>query len=362
MPPLFVGLPSTAEQIDSLESFFDGMDGAPSVPSNGSIGEVLSALSEGIEVIFTKSEKDIKSFFNEFCALQQKLRRGDSNEETIVNRVIAGITKDTGSDQAKIRLLQLNNFYNFFPFDSNYRFNFFLNILTYSVETGLTKAVVPVLHQVDEMLPLWGASAEQKREIYSAISKVLGISCPGSNSLYQALKKYLETFENSEDDVSTANQAAIDAAVLAIQLEDVKRCDDLIELRAVKQLQGQKIYDLLYLFSQKNLDSFEAFNKENAGFLSDNGLCAEQCAKKMRILSLTSLASEKKILQYSQIAEALCVDSADAEIWVISAISTGLIDARIDQANEQVFIRHSSQRSFNESDWKSLQKNSGCMD
>ena len=57
MPPVFVGIPSTAELIDSLTSYFDGMDSKPSIPEEGTIEEVLTGFSKGIEPIFTKSEK-----------------------------------------------------------------------------------------------------------------------------------------------------------------------------------------------------------------------------------------------------------------------------------------------------------------
>ena len=56
MPIVFVDPPPTAEQMDSLASFFDGMKDAPSIPEKGSIGVVLAAITKGLDLIFTKSE------------------------------------------------------------------------------------------------------------------------------------------------------------------------------------------------------------------------------------------------------------------------------------------------------------------
>merc|ERR1712137_1141722 len=355
MPPVFVGIPSTDELIDSIGSYFDGMNNKPSIPEDGTIAEVLEAITKGTEQIFTKSEKDIKSFFAEFCALFQKLK-SDEASLNIVEQIIPIITKET-SDQPKLRLSILNRFYNFFPYNSNLRYNFFLSILHYTVAIDLTKAIIPALCQVDELLQNWGASTTQKREIYKAICQVYLVSNPNSPKLFENQKKYLETYQGNEDDVSDAKQCAVDASVLALKLENVNRCDDLLELRAVKQLQSdsthQKLYELLQLFCEQKLDAFEAFNKGNSEFFGTAGLSVEDCRKKMRLFSLTTLAAESNTLSYSQIAEQLSIEEGEVESWVICADQ--LVDARMDQANEKVYIRHANSRSFGDDEWKTLQ-------
>ena len=114
-------------------------------------------------------------------------------------------------------------------------------------------------------------------------------------------------------------------------------------LTCIIQLQSdsthQKLYELLQLFCEQKLDAFEAFNKGNSEFFGTAGLSVENCRKKMRLFSLTTLAAESNILSYSQIAEQLNIEEGEVESWVICAIADQLVDARMDQANEKVYIR-----------------------
>ena len=102
----------------------------------------------------------------------------------------------------------------------------------------LTKAVLPALKDVDELLRNWGATTQQKRDIYKAIYQVYSATNPNSKMVFENERKYLETYQGNEDDVSEAKQCAADAAVLAVKLDDINRCDDLLELRAVKQVRS----------------------------------------------------------------------------------------------------------------------------
>jgi len=357
MPIVFVDPPPTAEQMDSLASFFDGMKDAPSIPEKGSIGVVLAAITKGLDLIFTKSETDIKAFFAEFSALLQKLSEKDKDLPYIVSGLLEAATKETG-EQSKLRLSILNSFYNLFRYDSNFRCEIFLNILQYSIASELTKAVVPVLDQVDRLLQEWNATPQQKRDTYKAIVDVLGNSNPNSMKLFENQKKFLKAIEDTED-MSVAAEVAVSASVLAMKLDEIHQVDDLLELKAVQHLasvpEHKTTFELLKIFCEGNLNSFEEFVKTNSSTLGDLGLSFEDFKKKMRLLSLSALSNGQTALKYSQIADCLQIGSEEVEYWVISAISANIIDAKIDQANEQVFIRRSTQRVFDASEWKSLQ-------
>lgn len=63
MPPIFIGLPSTGEQIDSLCSYFDGIEGANvEVSESASIAEALVKLSSNAHLVFSREEKGLIYF------------------------------------------------------------------------------------------------------------------------------------------------------------------------------------------------------------------------------------------------------------------------------------------------------------
>ena|SRR3990167_2888837 len=68
---------------------------------------------------------------------------------------------------------RLNNLYNFFPSDSKFRYQLFLQILKYAVESNNTFAVISVFPTVPTLFEEWRAKDEQKRNIYKEMYNVL---------------------------------------------------------------------------------------------------------------------------------------------------------------------------------------------
>ena len=109
------------------------------------------------------------------------------------------------------------------------------------------------------------------------------------------------------------------------------------------------------LFAEENIDSYETFKKSNSDIFATVGLSEEECTHKIKLLTLTSLACEKKNLSYNDIQQALHIEADQVEEWIIQAISAGLIDAKLNQIDETITVRTSQHRTFKDSQWKQLQ-------
>merc|ERR1712063_90547 len=348
----FVGLPVTEEQIDSLASYFDGIEGAPKISTEGRIGEVLLELAKSADLLFSLSEKDVRAFFGEFNALFQKMRSGDDYEAPIVETLLSNITKDTSSGAA-LRIQLLNRLYNLFNAKSRYRCQIFLAILQFALASDNTGVVVSVSDRLDEITRQWEVNVEKKREISKLMCEITKKNSPQSKQALAAAVRYLRSFENTSDDVSAAQDIAKDALVLSLRLEDMY--EDILELRAVEQLKDDKTYQLVKLFAEENIDSYETFKKSNSDIFATVGLSEEECTHKIKLLTLTSLACEKKNLSYNDIQQALHIEADQVEEWIIQAISAGLIDAKLNQIDETITVRTSKHRTFKDSQWKQLQ-------
>jgi len=112
---------------------------------------------------------------------------------------------------------------------------------------------------------------------------------------------------------------------------------------------------LLQIFQEGKLEDFEAFVKGNEATLSENGLSKDDCIRHMRLLSLCSLAAEHEEIPYSAIASTLHVDDSEVENWVIAAVSSGLLSAKMDQLQKVVMVESCVVRKFGIEQWKSLQ-------
>jgi translation initiation factor 3 subunit M len=75
----------------------------------------------------------------------------------------------------------------------------------------------------------------------------------------------------------------------------------------------------------------------------------------MRLLSLCSLAAEHEEIPYAAIVSTLKVQPEEVESWVIQAVSSGLILAKMDQLQQVVMVERCVVRRFGIEEWKSLQ-------
>ena len=78
------------------------------------------------------------------------------------------------------------------------------------------------------------------------------------------------------------------------------------------------------------------------------------CADKMRLLTLVSLGHTAKELSYASIATALQVDASEVEGWVLQAIGSGLLTAKMDQVREVVAVSNCAERDFGKAQWERL--------
>jgi len=197
-------------------------------------------------------------------------------------------------------------------------------------------------------------------------------SLPFSPSVpqYYSLVRYLQTIQPTEKEViAEAKEEAVKAASLAIKLPEIQQCDDILEISAIKQLETDqthsRLYQLLKLFACDKLDDFVSFNEKNPDYLNSIGsssailskkkktnssflhsfiflllgISHDESLKKIRLLSLATLAVDHQELPYSLVSKTLSIEETEVEQWVILAISADLIDAKLDQLKKLIIVR-----------------------
>lgn len=117
------------------------------------------------------------------------------------------------------------------------------------------------------------------------------------------------------------------------------------------------LFALLKVFQEGKLEDYQAFIKASGGesVLSNWGLSSDKCTRYIRILSLCSLAAEHEEIPYQVVADTLQTKPVDVEKWVIAAVSSGLLSAKMDQLQQQVIVERCVVRKFDMDQWKALQ-------
>lgn len=108
--------------------------------------------------------------------------------------------------------------------------------------------------------------------------------------------------------------------------------------------------------SEKELEDYNDFRDEHDGFIEEEGLDNSKIHRKMRLLTLASLAAStsSRELEYKRIAKALQVPSEDVEMWVIDVIRAGLVEGKLSQQKQMFLVHRTTYRVFGEKQWREV--------
>jgi len=115
-------------------------------------------------------------------------------------------------------------------------------------------------------------------------------------------------------------------------------------------------HELLEIFSEKDLEDYVDFNDEHDGFIEKEGLDNEVLYRKMRLLTLASVAAttNSRELEYQRVAKALQIPMEDVETWIIDVIRAGLIEGKLSQQKKVFLVHRTTYRVFGEKQWREV--------
>lgn len=133
---------------------------------------------------------------------------------------------------------------------------------------------------------------------------------------------------------------------------------DLTSLPTVQALSDSDpvLFELLEIFSEKELEDYNDFRDEHEDFFEKSGLDNSKLHRKMRLLTMASLAAStsSRELEYKRIAKALQVPPEDVEMWVIDVIRAGLVEGKLSQKSQVFLVHRTTYRVFGEKQWREV--------
>jgi len=257
-----------------------------------------------------------------------------------------------------IALSLLSTVYNILPVDDSARYHVFMEILKGVKNTSSFDSIKPQLDNIDGWIKAWDLDVEKTRTLYTQVADLADDA--GENDIaYQQYVKVMTTFE--ADDASTSEARKLALKVLRNAFHQVNKYDfqDLTGQDAIQALRktDPRWSDLLDIFTSETLDEYEEFKSDHADWLKEEELDTEILERKIRLLTLASLAAssgQTRSLPYSKIAEALQIEENEVEMWVIDVIRAGLVEGKLSQLNKTFLIHRSTYRVFGDSQWREI--------
>jgi translation initiation factor 3 subunit M len=317
---------------------------------------VLKKLVSSSSVLNSAPERELQAAYNLLIHLISQAPEPDKYLPPVCKFLTSPITSSSHNGTG-IALGILGTIFNTIPPNDDTRYHVLLAIIDVIKGSGNYETLQPQLKSLDPWIQEWELDSEEARKLYLAVSNAASAAGEPDDS-YIYLLKALRTLQ---DDASSAEARDLSLKALKASFQNDKHFDfqDLTALDSVQALRkSDPVWsELLELFSSENYDDLQDFKESNPSFCSDSGLDEEVLDRKMRLLTLASLAaqaSQTRTLPYSTIAKALNVPSEDVEVWVIDSIRSGLVEGKLSQQKQEFLIHRSTYRVFGENQWREV--------
>ena len=242
------------------------------------------------------------------------------------------------------------------------RFTMLLRLITFCTKTSQLSKVLgneaDRVERVDRWVQDWQLTVSQQKELWGV---VFDAHSANSHVMYDCALKYFALHDGVDLKAETVlRERLIQGVLLTIRSPDLFRCGELSQLQVVQQLANEpelrNLHKMLQIMAHETYAEYLAFSEEQLvrTFMSKHGIAEEDCARKMRLLTLVSLGHDTKELSYAVIADALKIERTEVETWVMLALASGLITAKMDQVREVVAVSMCAERDFGKSQWEQL--------
>ncbi|MCJ1339976.1 hypothetical protein MMC09_005269 [Bachmanniomyces sp. S44760] len=323
----------------------------------GQKDDALKKLVNGSTILNAAPEKEFIAAYN----LLVHLVRQSPNLDRFLPKICQNLSQPITSSPANgpgLALSVLTTIFNILPSDNDTRYHVFLAILRVVRSSSTFENLKSQLQNLDSWIAQWETDEEDQRKLYLGIADVAEESGEVEQA-YLYLLRALRTLTLDEASSEEARSLASRALKSALSHPTHYDFQDLIALDPIQALRKSDAtsFELLEIFSSELLDDYTDFKDEHDGWIEEQGLDDAILYRKMRLLTLASLAASTstRSLPYQHIAKALQIPSEDVEMWVIDVIRAGLVEGKLSQLNSTFLIHRSTYRVFGEKQWTEVQ-------
>ncbi|WVN88541.1 uncharacterized protein L203_103752 [Cryptococcus depauperatus CBS 7841] len=270
-----------------------------------------------------------------------------------------GAQESSKQTRAEAASRVLINNYNSFPASSPLRPATLLTLLSLLSSTLDVSALPLTTFTLAAALSTWSISSSQKVDFLTSASNIY----VATGNISNALDLITLALQESVD------QSLVEKAVLLnLSVSESFSLDKILAVQGVKDNLG-KAGPVVALFEGNPIEAIgkgKKWTTENAAWIDSAKIphfTAESVLRKLRLIALVAICakSETRQIGYEPIAKALEIQESEVETWVIDAVRSKLITARISQPSALITISSISSLStpssrFGPSEWQLLEK------
>lgn len=314
---------------------------------------LIDKILEQQDVIFNSGlDSDTEAIFQSLALF---LFKEDDKVQGVVSSICTALTSSK-DDKSRMRLKILVSLFNLLVFPT-VKISVLMSLLKYAQETGLSSLVSHFHERIDGWAASWKLSSAEKRELFTLMADVLERDNNSSASL-QFLVKFMDTYagETFPTEVQTVATTAVVKAIKA-PVGAFKYRAVLQESLAMLELGSAALTDLVALLNilcEGTLTDYTTYAKQHGATMQKHDIDPEVVLHNMRLLTLCSICSETRSLTYERVVKELGVAQDEAEMYIVTAVGEGLMEATMNQAMETVTVTSATSRRFGKQQWIGL--------
>jgi len=278
-----------------------------------------------------------------------------SQQKDIGELLLKQLEGSTSDGPWRLRLMMM--LYNAVDVSSPLRPTIFSAILKYGEEIDAWDTIRPYCEQLEYWIKDWKLPLKEQTRFFLRVAELYRARGKTDENL-AVMHKCMKLYEDGGD-VAEAAEGAVMLIRHTLMAPGVLDISDVLALRAVQGLTKTKegrLVELLTLFRSGDLDGFAKFSAKHKDLFGEGEDCLSlaSCESKMKLLALSTIAGAGTELPLSAVAAKLKLSEDAAETWVIRAVSSGVLDARVDQPRQMVMVKSVFKRTFEAEDWSKL--------
>jgi len=231
------------------------------------------------------------------------------------------------------------------------RYHVYYYMVEVAGKVGQMQAVFTNTQTLKKTFSARQPTPEQLQKLYRLLHTSL-MNCKMSDDAYKVMLDLLATY--TTENASQAREDALRCIVASLADPNIYLLDHLLPLKPVKFLEGNPIHDLLMCAVYDGLAEYLKFASGHKEYLQKMNLNNTQLMKKMRILTLISMAEKSQEVFFSQIQKELQLEPDEVEVFIIDSLKTKLLTARIDQANKKLVVQSAVKRALAKQHWTQI--------
>lgn len=342
---------SPQEQCQELREYLRNLGAEISIqPSSKGMEDDLHKIIQVCDICFSKgvTEVDIESVLNGIVSVV--IIAEPEASDGLVLAFCEKLAKAWEPDQKNgiIALKVLRLLFFSLSESSAMRYHVYYNMVEVAGKIGQIQAIFTNTVNLKKSFSSRPPTAEQLQKLYRLLHQGL-LNCKASDEAYKVMLDLLATY--TTENASQAREDAQRCIVASLADPNIYLLDHLLPLKPVKFLEGNPIHDLVMIAVYDGLEEYMKYYSHHKEYLQKMSLDHEKLMKKMRILSLISMAEKSSELFFSQIQRELQLESNEVEKFIIDALKTKLLTARIDQAAKKLLIQSVVKRALTKTHW-----------